>query len=216
MSFLLAFASPNSLRPHPLLILLYLCGVQALQAFPKPIISAVNGGAVGIGVTLTLLGDITLCSTDAWFHTPFLNLGLTPEGGSTLTFPRSMGSSWAGAMLYAGERVSAADAAASGLVLRAVPPQDLLPAALEMAGRVAAQPLESLLTTKRLFRAVDGAAVAETVEREGAEFARRLTEPDFAKALGAFKARKSKNGAAAAGSNGVKAVEAAETLSAKL
>jgi enoyl-CoA hydratase/carnithine racemase len=181
--------------------------IHAFIDFPKPLITAVNGGCVGIGATMTQLGEFTLVADDAWFDTPFLPLGLVAEGCASLTFPRALGVGRANEMLFAGRKLSAAEAAASGFALKAVPRAALLPEALALAQEVAAMPLDSLVSTKKTMRDLTRAQLHALADKEGTEFARRLGEADFARALAAFKARKSK---------GKASVPAPETLVAKL
>ena len=84
--------------------------------FPKPIFIAANGPAVGGGTTMQLLCDAVLSAPSATFHTPFKQLGITPEGCSSFTFERKIGSEGARRMLVEGEKVSAAEAAELGFV----------------------------------------------------------------------------------------------------
>ncbi|TYZ69290.1 hypothetical protein PybrP1_000125 [[Pythium] brassicae (nom. inval.)] len=89
--------------------------VDALVAFPKPVVAAVQGPAVGIAVTLLALCDLVYVSEAATLHTPFTALGQTPEACSSVLFPRIMGPARANAMLLLGEKVTAQDAVACGL-----------------------------------------------------------------------------------------------------
>lgn len=166
--------------------------IHAFIDFPKPLITAVNGGCVGVAATMTQLGDATLVADDAWFETPFVPLGLCAEGCASLTFPRALGIGRASEMLYAGARLTAQDAAATGFALRAVPRNALLPEALALATRIAAMSLDSLVTTKRNLRDLDREALHALADKEGTQFARRLKEDDFARALDQFKNRKNK------------------------
>merc|ERR1712183_266095 len=94
--------------------------------FPKPILTAVNGPAVGVGVTLTSLTDRTIASSTATFHTPFATLGLPPEGCSSFNFARLMGEDNANTLLNDAVKIDAATALRFGLVHEVVEPSDLL------------------------------------------------------------------------------------------
>ncbi|XP_004473601.1 enoyl-CoA delta isomerase 2 isoform X2 [Dasypus novemcinctus] len=89
--------------------------------FPKPLIAVVNGPAVGIAVTLLGLFDVVYASDKATFHTPFSHLGQTPEGCSSYTFPKIMGSAKASEMLLFGKKITAREACAQGLVAEVFP-----------------------------------------------------------------------------------------------
>ncbi|CAG2113310.1 unnamed protein product, partial [Medioppia subpectinata] len=95
--------------------------ISSLIDFPKPLIGAVNGPAIGIGVTAIALMDTMVASDAAYFHTPFTSLGLTAEGCSSYTLPKIMGTSLASDMLLFGRKLTAAEALQSGLVARVIP-----------------------------------------------------------------------------------------------
>lgn len=125
--------------------------VDAISAFPKPLIAAVNGVAVGIGVTLLGCCDLVLASPEARFRAPFVSLGLVPETGATFTFPAILGWQNAAHFLLTAEWMSADQALAQGLVWKMVAPDELVDAAMERATAMAKQPLKSLVATKQLL-----------------------------------------------------------------
>ena len=97
------------------------------EAFPKPLIAAVNGLGVGIGMTLLMHCDMVYISTDAKLKVPFITLGVTTEAAASLLMPQIMGWQRASEVLYTEPWLSAQDAVDSGLALKAVAPEDLMP-----------------------------------------------------------------------------------------
>lgn len=105
--------------------------------FKKPIIAAINGPAVGVGITMTLPMDIRICSTTAKIGFVFTRRGIIPEAGCGWFLPRIVGINKALEWVYSGDLVSAEEAYESGLMNKVVPPEELLPTALELAGKIA-------------------------------------------------------------------------------
>lgn len=163
--------------------------IACVESFPKPLVAAVNGLAVGIGATLLGHCDIVLAGSDARFKLPFAGIGLCPEAGSTVTLPAAMGPQAAAHALFTGGWVSAADAVAAGLVWRTAEPDRLRAEALAVCAEIAAAPAESLVTTKRLLLAARLPAARAAREREEDDFARLLTGPAHQAAIAAFKER---------------------------
>lgn len=160
--------------------------LRALAGFPKPLVAAVCGPAVGIGTTLLLHCDLVVAGDNAAFSMPFVNLGLCPEAGSSLLAPQLMGYPRAAAALLLGEPFTAEAALEMGLVVRVVPPTEANATAQALAARLAAKPLSSLLATKRLMKAGQAAAVAQQMRAEAEVFGRMLQEPAAQEALAAF------------------------------
>jgi enoyl-CoA hydratase/carnithine racemase len=123
--------------------------VDALQAFPKPVVAAVNGLAVGIGFTLLPHCDLVLVDETARLRTPFTELGVPPEAASSLLFPARMGWQQAARLLYTSEWITADEAVELGIALRACPAGTVLAEAVALATKVASFPLESLLAIKK-------------------------------------------------------------------
>ncbi|MGZ3298710.1 MAG: enoyl-CoA hydratase-related protein, partial [Asticcacaulis sp.] len=111
--------------------------LRSLTFFPKPLIAAVQGQAVGVGVTLLLHCDLVVAATDARLSLPFLKLGLVPEAGSSLLLPRRIGHARAFGWMALGERVGAEEAARLGLVNRVVGVDELRDTATGLAAEVA-------------------------------------------------------------------------------
>jgi enoyl-CoA hydratase/carnithine racemase len=120
---------------------------------PMPTIAAINGPAIGGGLALSLLCDIRLAATDAVLKTAFSAIGFAPGMGLTHTLPRHVGLSLASEILYADRSLTGAEAAAVGLVSRAVPPADLLPSARQLAHDIAVNSSETNRLIKTLLTA---------------------------------------------------------------
>ncbi len=162
-----------------------------LAGFPKPLIVAINGIGVGIGVTVIGYADLVLISTEARLRAPFTHLGVAPEAGSTVLFPRLVGHQRAFWTLLSSEWLDADAVVESGLALEACPPDDLMPTALDRAATLAAQSLPSLMAGKALLMDPIRAAVAEARRAEDRAFARLLAGDESVEALRSFTDRSS-------------------------
>jgi enoyl-CoA hydratase/carnithine racemase len=157
-----------------------------LVDYQKPVIAAVNGTAVGIGVTMLLHCDLVYAADTARFQMPFVNLGLVPEGGSSLVLPEIMGHARAAELLMLGERIPAQEADRVGLVTRLYPAAELQQRAREKALELASKPTESIRLSKELLKGPKREAVREALFREGALFLERLGSPAAMEAFTAF------------------------------
>lgn len=160
--------------------------IDYLPRVEKPLIAAVDGLAVGVGATMLFHCDLVYATPAARFVTPFLDLGLVPEAGSSLLIPRRMGHARAFEMLALGEPFSAERAREAGLVNAVVEAGDLETTARAAALRLAAKPPAALKVARDLLR---GASIDEIVERLEAEsrlFAERMTSPEAREAFLAF------------------------------
>jgi enoyl-CoA hydratase/carnithine racemase len=160
--------------------------MDALIGFPKPLIAAVNGLGVGLGLTIVGHCDLTLVADTARFRPPFTALGVVPEAASSYTLPAMMGWQRANAALLTSAWIDADEAVASGLALRKVALADLVDEALALATEIAVWPISSLVGTKRVLRAAHVDAIAEARRREDAEFADLVGTPANLEALTAF------------------------------
>jgi enoyl-CoA hydratase/carnithine racemase len=148
--------------------------VDQLQEFPKPLLAAVNGAAVGLGFTMLAHCDIVFVSDRARLLAPFTNMGVAPEAASSYLLPRRMGRQRASVSLFTSDWISAEDAVATGLAVQQCRPESLVDDTMELATRIAAKSLPSLMATKRLLL---------DAEREGIARARMLENQAFAELL---------------------------------
>ncbi|MDD2546562.1 MAG: enoyl-CoA hydratase [Burkholderiaceae bacterium] len=160
--------------------------LRAMAGFPKPVVAAVCGPAVGIGTTLLFHCDLVYAGDNAAFSMPFVNLGLCPEAASSLLVPQMMGYHRAAEALLLGEPFMAEAALEVGLVNRVVPPTECNTIAQAQAKKLAAKPLSSLIETKRLMKRGQSAQVLECIAEEAASFGRMLQEPAAREAFTAF------------------------------
>jgi 2-(1,2-epoxy-1,2-dihydrophenyl)acetyl-CoA isomerase len=128
-------------RYHPIMV--------GLREMPKPVVTAVHGPAVGIGCSLALVADLIVASESAYFLLAFVNIGLVPDGGSSLFLPARVGFTRAIEMAMLGERVPAAQALEWGLVNQVHPDDELAARADELVDRLASGPTASYAGTKR-------------------------------------------------------------------
>ena len=164
--------------------------VDALAAFPKPLVCAVNGIGLGIGATVLGFADLAFMSSEARLKCPFTSLGVAPEAASSLLLPLLVGRQNAAWMLLSAEWVGAEEAQRMGLVWRVCPPESLLEEALRHATLLAARPISSLVAVKRTMAEPWRAAVREARDREDAAFAELMGGPANTEALTAFLERR--------------------------
>ncbi len=160
--------------------------LRGIASFPKPVVAAVCGPAVGIGTTMLFHCDLVYAGDNAAFSMPFVNLGLCPEAASSLLVPQMFGYHRAAEALLLGEPFFADAALDVGLVNRVLPPTEVNGAAQAVARKLAVKPLSSLIETKRLMKLGQAGAIAQRMAEEGASFGRMLREPAAREAFGAF------------------------------
>ncbi|TPN65832.1 crotonase/enoyl-CoA hydratase family protein [Mesorhizobium sp. B1-1-1] len=163
--------------------------LTALARVAKPIVSGVDGIAVGIGTTLNLHCDLTFATPRTVFRTPFVDLGLVPEAGSSLLAPRILGQQGAFALLGLGEGLSAERAKAAGLIYEVVEEGALEASVLAAAGQIAAKPPQALRIARDLMRGSREDLVAR-INVESEHFRERLKSDEARAALTAFMTRK--------------------------
>ena len=127
--------------------------VRRLRALEKPVVAAVNGVAAGAGANLALACDLVIASESASFVQAFSRIGLVPDSGGTFVLPRLVGLARATALSFLGEKLSATDAHAMGMIYRVVPADALLTEASALARRLAEMPTRALALTKRALNA---------------------------------------------------------------
>ena len=160
--------------------------IDTVAAFEKPLLAAVNGLGVGIGLTVLLHCDVVIMAQGARLRAPFVPLGVVPEAAGSLLMPIVMGGQRAALALYTGEWITAVEAVECGIALRAVEPDALIPATMEIAERIARMPVTSLVATKRLVLAGRIDAVRAARAREDGAFAHMVGAPANLEALTAF------------------------------
>jgi len=164
--------------------------LHGISRFPKPVLAAVCGPAVGIGTTLLLHCDLVYAGDNAAFSMPFVNLGLCPEAASSVLVPQLMGYHRAAEALLMGEPFMAEAALEVGLVNRILPPTETHAYAQAQARKLAAKPIASLIETKRLMKKGQASLVVQQMAEEGASFGRMLREPAAREAFSAFMAKR--------------------------
>ena len=160
--------------------------MQGLAAFEKPAIAAVEGLAVGIGVTMLLHCDLVYLADDATLSMPFTSLGLVPEFASTYLLPLVAGRVRASEKLLLGKPFPAHEAVVMGLANAVLPSAEVVPHATKMARAIAALPPGAVRDTKKLLREAQRTAVADAIFREAAHFGPRLAGGEAREAIAAI------------------------------
>lgn len=163
--------------------------LHSLAHNTKPIIAAVDGVAIGIGATMVFHCDYVLASTTATFSTPFIHLGLVPEGASSLLAPLTMGHQRAFAMLVMGRPVSAEDARIAGFVNAVVAPGHTEVEARRVAREICALPADAVAISRKLLKQPPDELVRR-IDQESHLFKERLGSKEAVAAFEAFFARR--------------------------
>jgi enoyl-CoA hydratase/carnithine racemase len=162
----------------------------SLLEFPKPLIAAVKGNAVGVGTTMLLHCDVVVAGPTAKFSMPFASLGLVPEAGSSYLFPLLVGYQRAAKIFLTGESFDAESALNMGLVASIA--SDPLREALEIATHISEQPPQAMINTKALLKASKHDAVAAVMKAEFELFSLALQSEEAMEAFMNFMAKKGK------------------------
>src|SRR3954452_22262892 len=162
-------------RYHPI--------IAGIRTMPKPVLAAVNGAAAGIGCSLALACDLIVAAESAYFLLAFVNIGLVPDGGSSLLIPERVGFARAAEMAMLGERVPAATAHEWGLINRVVPDDVLEDAARELAARLADGPTRAYAGSKRQLNAWHFARMEQQLELEATIEQELAASGDFAEGV---------------------------------
>ncbi len=160
--------------------------IATLPVLKKPIIAAVDGLAIGVGVTMLFHCDLVYASPTASFRTPFLDLGLVMEAASSLLAPRIMGHQRAFELLCYGEPYTPQMAQAAGFVNRIVPAATLEAEAMKAAQRLAAKPPKALAAARRLLKGTAPDEALARMKEEGHVFAELLASNEAKEAFAAF------------------------------
>jgi enoyl-CoA hydratase len=170
--------------------------VTEMLAFPKPVVAAVNGPAVGLGCSIAVLSDVVFMSDRAFFADPHVSLGVVAADGGVLAWPLLMSILRAKEYLLTGDRIDAATAERIGLANHVVPHDDLLTRAHDLAERLARQPQQALLDTKRALNMHMSRAVLTVLDFAFAAESETFALPQFRATLDAY-TNERKNGARA-------------------
>jgi 2-(1,2-epoxy-1,2-dihydrophenyl)acetyl-CoA isomerase len=165
-------------RYHPIM--------HAIREMPKPVIAAVNGPAVGIGCSLALCCDLIVAAESAYFLLAFVNIGLVPDGGSSLFLPTRIGMARASELSMLGERLPAAKALEWGLINRVVADEQLEQEVAALAARMAAGPTRSYAGSKRQLNNWLYARIDEQLELEATIQQEMAGSDDFVEGTMAF------------------------------
>lgn len=160
--------------------------LQQLHAQRKPVVAAVNGVAVGIGVTLLLHCDLVYAAAGAPFRMPFVDLGLVPEGGSSALIPQLVGHRRAAELLLMGELFNAETAEQLGIINKVCPADELHALSWSAAQALAAKPQQALLDTKAMLRRNPSRPVQEVIDTEIAQFMGHLATDETQSILRGF------------------------------
>lgn len=160
--------------------------VIALTGMPQPVVAAVNGAASGAGLAWILASDLAVAVPSARLVPGFLAVGLVPAAGANLGLARLLGHLRASEMLMLGRALSAGEALELGLLHRVVEPPQLLPTALELAGRLAGGPRQALAVSKALLHRAGRPGLHGQLEDERRAVMMAADQPDFAQRAGRF------------------------------
>jgi 2-(1,2-epoxy-1,2-dihydrophenyl)acetyl-CoA isomerase len=165
-------------RYHPI--------VTTVRTMPKPVLAAVNGPAVGIGLSLALAADLVVATESAYFMLAFVNIGLVPDGGSSLFVPSRVGFARAAEMAMLGERVSASQALEWGLINRVLPDASFAAEVAALRDRLASGPTRSYAGSKRQLNHWLYARMEEQLDFEAGIQQEMAASGDFAEGVAAF------------------------------
>jgi 2-(1,2-epoxy-1,2-dihydrophenyl)acetyl-CoA isomerase len=165
-------------RYHPMIL--------AVREMPKPVVAAVNGAAAGIGLSLALACDLVIAAESAYFLLAFVNIGLVPDGGSSLLVPSRVGFARAAEMAMLGERVAAGQAQEWGLINQVWPDGELAARAGDLLVRLADGPTRSYAGTKRQLNSWLYQRMEEQLELEAQIQQEMAASGDFEEGLRAF------------------------------
>jgi enoyl-CoA hydratase/carnithine racemase len=164
--------------------------LAALLNFPKPLLAAVKGNAVGVGTTMLLHCDVVIAAPTASFSMPFASLGLVPEAGSSFLFPQLVGYQRAARIFMTGESFDADSAIEMGLV--AAKDVDPFAHAMKIAQHIAEQPPQAIINTKALLKAKNHDAVSAIMKAEFEIFSMALQSEEAMEAFMKFMSKKGK------------------------
>ena len=156
----------------------------------KPVVMAVNGAAAGAGVSLSLMGDVVIASTSAYFTTGFVRIGVVPDLGLLATLPRAVGTLKAKDLLLTSRKVSAEEALQIGLCSRVVAPGELMNKAMEVADQFAKGPTIAYGLLKKMISRAYDASFDEFLDAEAFAQGTVMATDDFVEGITAFREKR--------------------------
>ena len=163
--------------------------LNQLNVAEKPLVAAVNGPAVGVGLTMLLHCDLVLAAQSAWLSVPFVDLALVPEAASSVLLPARAGRALAADMFLTGRRATAGDAVQMGIVSRVVADNEVLTQALDVAHAIAKKAPGAVKLAKSMIKP-DMDEISRVMAHEGKLFGQQLQSPEFFEAVSAFMQRR--------------------------
>ncbi len=160
--------------------------IMDLRQMPKPVIAAINGVTSGAGLSLAMACDLRIASEGAKFKQAYTSIGLTPDGGWTLTVPRQIGMAKAAELLLLDPVLTAGEALSLGLINQVAPPEELMERARQLAETVVSRPAFAFAQSKRLLNKALGFGLAEQLEAERESIMAASDTSDFEDRLSAF------------------------------
>lgn len=164
--------------------------VVAIREAPVPVVAAVNGPAVGVGMSIALACDLVLASERAAFIVGFSAVGLSLDGGLSVLLPARIGATRAAELAYLSPKLGAADALAMQLINEVVPADELEAAAAALGARLAAGPRSAQAASKALLNATAYAGLTEALDREATSQGIRVTTDEYGEGVAAFRERR--------------------------
>lgn len=164
--------------------------IMGIRQLKLPVITAVNGAAIGFGASLAMAGDFLLMGESSFLRLAFVSLGLNPDSGGTQMLPGLVGRQRATEIAMLGESITAARAADWGIAYRAVPDSELIDAAGELASRLASGPTRAYAAIKKAFNTAERPSLVEQLELEGNLVHELATSHDFGEGVSAFLERR--------------------------
>ncbi len=160
--------------------------IRQLKTMDKPVIASVEGAVAGFGLSLMLACDLTIAADNAALTLAYIRIGTSPDGGSTHSLPRIVGTRKAMELAMLGDNITAEQASDAGLINRLVPATDLKSETAKLAARLAAGPTLALGRTKRLINASHAATLDEQLAAEEEAFSESAGGRDFYEGVTAF------------------------------
>jgi 2-(1,2-epoxy-1,2-dihydrophenyl)acetyl-CoA isomerase len=172
-------------RYHPI--------INGLRELPKPVVAGVNGPAAGIGLSLALACDLVVAAESAFFQLAFVNIGLVPDGGSSVFVPARVGFTRAAELALLGERLPAAKALDWGLINRVYPDASFAAETAALVDKLAVGPTQSYAGTKRQLNQWLYRNMAEQLEFEATTQQQMAGSADFAEGVQSFTEKRPPN-----------------------